>query len=154
VKREAELVAAVLSVVSPEWLATEGFESPLPDLEPYPNFGQRRIYNKTSRSTHAGVDIAAPSGTPARASNAGRVVLAAKLYLSGNTVIVDHGLGVFSYYCHFSKLLVKRGDLVRKGDQMALVGSTGRSTGPHLHWSLRLLDSRIDPFSLVALPLK
>lgn len=69
-------------------------------------------------------------------------------------MIIDHGLGVFSYYCHFSKLLVKRGDLVRKGDQIAQVGSTGRSTGPHLHWSLRLLDSRIDPFSLVALPLK
>jgi len=77
----------------------------------------------------------------ARAANSGRVVLAANLYYSGNTVIIDHGLGVFTYYGHFSKILVK-------------VGSTGRSTGPHLHWSVRVLDSRVDPFSLAALPLE
>jgi murein DD-endopeptidase MepM/ murein hydrolase activator NlpD len=143
----------VLRVVSPDWLATGSFESPLPGREPFPNFGQRRIYNKSSRSTHTGVDIAAPSGTPVRASNSGRVVLAGRLYLSGYTVIIDHGLGLFSYYGHFSKLRVKRGDLVRKGEVIADVGTTGRSTGPHLHWSLRLLDSRVDPFSLIALPL-
>jgi murein DD-endopeptidase MepM/ murein hydrolase activator NlpD len=154
VKREADLIAAVLSVVSPKWLASGSFLSPLPDYEPYPNFGQRRIYNKTTTSTHAGVDIAAPWGTPVKAANAGRVVLAGRFYLSGNTVIIDHGLGVFTYYCHFSKLLVKRGDIVKKGDLIAKVGNTGRSTGPHLHWSLRILNNRVDPFSLVALPLE
>jgi len=154
VKREAALVAAVLNVVSPKWLASGNFLSPLPDYEPYPNFGQRRVYNKTTTSTHAGVDIAAPLGTPVKAANGGRVVLAGRLYLSGNTVIIDHGLGVFTYYCHFSKLLVKRGDIVKKGDLIAKVGNTGRSTGPHLHWSLRILNSRVDPFSLVALPLE
>jgi hypothetical protein len=154
VKREQELVGAVLRVVSPEWLAEGPFISPLADYEPYPNFGQRRIYNNSVASTHVGVDIGAPWGAPAKASNAGRVVLASNLYLSGYTVIIDHGLGVFTYYCHFAKLQVKRGDLVRKGEVIALVGTTGRSTGPHLHWSLRIGPYRVDPFSLVALPIR
>lgn len=154
IRREQELIAAVLGLVSPLWLADGPFISPLGAYEPDPNFGQQRIYNKTVTSTHAGVDIGAPGGTPAVASNAGRVVLASNLYFSGSTVIIDHGLGVFTYCGHFSKILVKRGDLVKKGDVIALVGSTGRSTGPHLHWSVRIGPSRVDPSSLVALPLR
>lgn len=153
VAREADLVQSVFDIFTPDWLGTGGFQSPLPDREPFPNFGQLRIYNKTRQSVHAGVDIAAPWGTPALASNAGRVVLASRLYLSGNTVIIDHGRGVFTFYCHFSKLLVKRDDRVRKGQPIANVGNTGRSTGPHLHWAVRILDVRVDPFSLVSLPL-
>ena len=154
IEREAALVASVLSVVSPEWLGTGPFTTPLPEGEPFPNFGQRRLYNNDVASVHSGVDISAPAGTPARAANSGRVVLAANLYYSGNTVIIDHGLGVFTYYGHFSKILVKRGQPVKKGEVIAKVGSTGRSTGPHLHWSVRVLDSRVDPFSLAALPLE
>ena len=154
IEREAALVASVLSVVSPEWLGTGPFTTPLPEGEPFPNFGQRRLYNNDVASVHSGVDISAPAGTPARAANSGRVVLAANLYYSGNTVIIDHGLGVFTYYGHFSKILVKRGQPVKKGEVIAEVGSTGRSTGPHLHWSVRVLDSRVDPFSLAALPLE
>jgi len=154
IKREAALVAGILGRVSPAWMGTGPFQSPLSGFEPFPNFGQRRNYNNRIASTHSGIDISAPAGTPARASNAGRVVLAAELYYSGNTVIIDHGLGVFTYYGHFSKLRVKRGDLVAKGDIIAEVGSTGRSTGPHLHWSVRILDSRVDPLSLAALPLQ
>jgi len=154
VKREQELVAAVYSVVSPDWLGTGGFMSPIPGREADLNFGQQRIYNKSTTSVHQGVDIGAPWGTPVVASNSGRVALASSLYLSGKTVIIDHGKGVFSLYCHFSKLLVRRGDLVKKGQVIAKVGSTGRSTGPHLHWGVRILDSRVDPFSLVSLPLK
>jgi hypothetical protein len=151
IKREQELVAAVLSIRSPLWLADGPFILPLPDFEPFPNFGQRRVYNTTVASIHAGVDIGAPAGTRTIAANAGRVVLAGDLFFSGHTVIIDHGLGVFTYYCHFSKLMVRRGDLVKKGDIIALVGSTGRSTGPHLHWSVRIGSARVDPFSLVAL---
>jgi len=128
--------------------------SPIPDREAAPNFGQRRIYNKSYTSIHQGVDIAAPWGSPVRASNSGRVVLASSLYLSGRTVIIDHGQGVFSLYGHFSQILVKRGDLVKKGQVIARVGNTGRSTGPHVHWGVRILDSRVDPFSLVSLPLR
>jgi len=153
IKRESALVASVLNRVSPEWLGTGPFVSPLPEGEPFPNFGQRRLYNNEVASTHTGVDISAPEGTPVRAANAGRVVLAADHYFSGKTVIIDHGLGVFTFYGHFSRILVKRGDLVKKGDTLAEVGQTGRSTGPHLHWSVRVLDSRVDPFSLAALPL-
>jgi murein DD-endopeptidase MepM/ murein hydrolase activator NlpD len=153
IAREADLVQSIFDIFTPEWLGTGSFQSPLPDREPFPNFGQLRIYNKTRQSVHAGVDIAAPWGTPTLASNAGRVVLASRLYFSGNTVIIDHGRGVFTFYCHFSKLLVKRGDRVRKGQPIAKVGNTGRSTGPHLHWAVRILDVRVDPFSLVSLPL-
>ncbi len=152
IRRESEMVAAVLAVVSPDWLAQGPFQSPLPDFEPFPNFGQRRLYNKKVGSVHSGVDISAPRDTPALAPNAGRVVLASKLYFSGNTVIIDHGMGVFSYGCHFDELLAKRGDRVAKGQAIAKVGSTGRSTGPHLHWSVRILGARVDPFALLSLP--
>lgn len=154
VAREGDLIQSVFDIFTPEWLGTGNFISPLPGREPFPNFGQIRIYNKTRQSVHAGVDIAAPWGTPTLASNAGRVVLASHLYLSGKTVIIDHGRGVFTFYCHFSKLLVKRGDWVKKGQAIAKVGNTGRSTGPHLHWAVRILDVRVDPFSLVCLPLE
>lgn len=153
IRRESELVAEVLGRISPDWLAEGPFQSPLPAFEPFPNFGQQRLYNKAVASVHAGVDIAAPRGTKAVAPNSGHIVLANRLYFSGWTVIIDHGRGVFTYCCHFDRVLVKRGDLVRKGDAIAEVGSTGRSTGPHLHWSVRILSTRIDPFSLVALPL-
>jgi murein DD-endopeptidase MepM/ murein hydrolase activator NlpD len=118
-----------------------------------PNFGEKRIYNNVPRSSHSGIDIAAPFGSPARASNSGRVVLARDLYFSGKTVIIDHGLGLFTYYCHFSRLKVSRGEAVEKGSVIALTGSTGRSTGPHLHWGVRLHGSRVDPAALLGLEL-
>ncbi|MGD0782126.1 MAG: M23 family metallopeptidase, partial [Candidatus Aminicenantales bacterium] len=136
IRREAELVSDVLSLVSSDWLADGPFQSPLPNYEPFPNFGQQRIFNKTVASVHSGVDISAPRGTEEAAPNGGKIVLAARLYFSGYTVIIDHGRGVFTYCCHFDELLVKRGDLVRKGQAIGKVGSTGRSTGPHLHWSV------------------
>jgi len=154
VSREADLVQSVFDILTSEWLGKGSFRSPLPDREPFPNFGQLRLYNKTRQSVHAGVDIAAPWGAPVHASNGGRVVLASRLYLSGGTVIIDHGLGVFTFYCHFSKILVKRGDLVGRGQVIARVGNTGRSTGPHLHWAVRIRDVRVDPFSLVGLPIE
>ncbi len=153
IRRESVLVAEILGRVSADWLAEGAFQSPLPDHKPFPNFGQQRVYNKTVASVHSGVDISAPRGTRAVAPNSGRIVLANKLYYSGWTVIIDHGRGVFTYCCHFDKVLVKRGESVKKGQAIAEVGSTGRSTGPHLHWSVRILSARVDPFSLAALPL-
>ncbi len=150
IAREAEIVAAVYARITPRWLGNGSFVLPH-EGKAFPNFGQRRIYNNRPRSTHGGVDIAAPMGDPIRAANSGRVVLASYLYFGGKTVILDHGLGIFSSYGHMSKLLVKRGDSVGKGDRIGLAGSTGRSTGPHLHWSVRIYDARIDPFSLLAL---
>lgn len=154
VRREQELVAAVYSIITPEWLGAGNFVPPIPDRTAFPNFGQQRIYNKAHKSIHQGVDIAAPWGTPVKASNSGNVVLASSLYLSGRTVIIDHGQGVFSLYCHLSKILVKRGEAIKKGALLGKVGNTGRSTGPHLHWGVKIFNSRIDPFSLVSLPLE
>ncbi|MCJ7645061.1 MAG: M23 family metallopeptidase [Candidatus Aminicenantes bacterium] len=147
IRREAELVAWVYGIITPRWLGDGAFFQPN-EGKVFPNFGQRRIYNDAPRSTHTGVDIAAPQGDPIRAANAGKVVLASHLYLSGNAVIIDHGLGVFSFYGHMSKILVKRGQAVGKGDVIGKCGTTGRSTGPHLHWAVRVFDSRVDPFSL------
>jgi murein DD-endopeptidase MepM/ murein hydrolase activator NlpD len=152
IAREAELVSAVYSRLTPQWLGRGDFMLPH-EGKAFLNFGQRRIYNNKPRSTHGGVDIAAPMGAPIRAANAGKVVLASDLYLSGRTVIIDHGLGVFSIYGHMSKILVKRGADVSKGDVLGKVGSTGRSTGPHLHWAVRIYDARVDPFSLLGLRL-
>jgi murein DD-endopeptidase MepM/ murein hydrolase activator NlpD len=152
IRREAEILEIVYSVGPGAWLGEGAFELPHPAAET-PNFGEKRIYNNVPRSTHSGVDIAAPYGSPVRASNSGRVVLARDLYFSGKTVIIDHGLGLFTFYCHFSRLKVTRGEAVKKGAVIALAGSTGRSTGPHLHWGVRLRGSRVDPNSLLSLPL-
>jgi murein DD-endopeptidase MepM/ murein hydrolase activator NlpD len=148
IKREAELLNMVYGLETPRWLGDGPFALPL-DGRMAPNFGERRVYNNVPRSPHAGVDIAAPAGAPVRAANSGRVVLSRDLYFSGQTVILDHGLGLLTVYCHFSELKVKRGDDVKKGQVIGLAGSTGRSTGPHLHWSARVRQSRVDPAALV-----
>ncbi len=150
--REAEIVALVYASSDPEWLGDGGFIAPHP-AKAWPNFGQRRLTNNVLSSVHGGVDLQVPWGEPIRAVNRGRVVLASPLYLSGNSVIIDHGLGTFSFYGHLSKLLVHRGDMVDKGAIIGECGSTGRSTGPHLHWSIRVGDSRVDPFAMLAFPL-
>jgi len=152
IRREQEFLQDIYNCITPEWLGTGSFIPPL-DQEAFPNFGQRRIYNKRPPSVHAGVDIGAPWGTPIRAANSGKVVLASSLYFSGKTVIIEHGQGVFSIYGHMSKFLVKRGDVIKKGALIGKVGSTGRSTGPHLHWALKIYESRVDPFALVGMPL-
>jgi len=153
IQREAEILEMVYSVREEKWLGEGAFERPHPGGMT-PNFGEKRIYNNVPRSTHSGVDIEAAYGSPVRASNSGRVVLAKDLYFSGKTVIIDHGLGLFTFYCHFSRLNVSRGEMVKKGAVIALAGSTGRSTGPHLHWGVRLLGSRVDPAALLGLALQ
>jgi murein DD-endopeptidase MepM/ murein hydrolase activator NlpD len=151
IKREAEIVGLVYSLSAPEWLGDGDFMAPHP-AKAWPNFGQRRLMNNVLSSIHGGVDLQVPRGEPIRAVNRGRVVLASPLYLSGNSVIIDHGLGIFSFYGHLSRLLVKRGEMVQKGTVIGKCGSTGRSTGPHLHWSMRVSDSRVDPFAMLLLP--
>ncbi|MBP8274014.1 MAG: M23 family metallopeptidase, partial [Acidobacteria bacterium] len=89
--------------------------------------------------------------TPIKAPNAGRVRLAKDLYYSGNCVIIDHGLGVFSYFAHLSKINVAVGDMVTPGQIVGLVGATGRVTGPHLHWTMKVSGARVDPLSLLML---
>ena len=152
IKREAELVALATSIVTPEWLGDGPFALPN-DAPSWANFGQRRLNNNVLQSLHTGLDLRVPFGEPIRAANAGRVAMASDLYMGGKTVIIDHGLGVFSTYGHMSKLLVKRGEAVKKGQTIGLCGSTGRSTGPHLHWSVKIFSARIDPDAMLRLPL-
>ncbi len=117
-------------------------------------FGLRRMINDEPRSPHTGVDIIASEGSPVRAANSGRVVLTDELFFSGNSIVIDHGQGLYTMYFHLSKFLVKVGQKVAKGDIIGLVGSTGRASGPHLHWGVRLQETRVDPISLMSLSLQ
>jgi hypothetical protein len=109
-------------------------------------YGSQRILDGKPRQPHLGVDIAAPVGTTVVAPADGVVTLAyANMYFTGNSMVVDHGQGLASSFFHLSRFLVKEGQHVRQGEPIALVGATGRVTGPHLHWSLNLLDRSLDP---------
>jgi murein DD-endopeptidase MepM/ murein hydrolase activator NlpD len=112
-------------------------------------FGLRRIFNDKGRNPHSGVDIGAPEGTEVGACNDGIVVFAQELYLEGKTIIIDHGFGLYSIYMHLSEMQARKGDTVHVGEVIGLVGATGRVTGPHLHWGIKLLGAKVDPFSLV-----
>ena len=109
-------------------------------------FGNGRVYNGQAGAGHSGMDIAAPAGTPVKAPAAGVVTFAGPdLYLTGGTLLLDHGFGVSSNFLHLSRIDVKVGDRVEQGQVIAAVGATGRATGPHLHWGMNWFDVRIDP---------
>ena len=109
-------------------------------------FGSQRILNGVKKNMHNGIDIAVVRGTPVHAMTDGIVRLAAdNFYYSGNYVLLDHGEGLNSFYLHLSKIFVKEGERVKKGDIIGEVGTTGRSTGPHLHWGVQWYSKRIDP---------
>ncbi|HEU0152349.1 MAG TPA: M23 family metallopeptidase [Arenimonas sp.] len=109
-------------------------------------FGNQRVYNGTPGSAHSGMDIAAPTGTPVLAPAAGVVTLVAPdFYLTGGTLLLDHGHGISSNFLHLSRIDVKVGDRVEQGQLLGAVGATGRATGPHLHWGMNWFDVRIDP---------
>jgi murein DD-endopeptidase MepM/ murein hydrolase activator NlpD len=108
-------------------------------------FGLRRFFNKQPRRPHAGLDIAAPEGTPIVAPGPGNVVAADNFFFSGNAVFIDHGQGLITYYGHMSEILVKPGDRVARGDPIGKVGMTGRVSGPHLHWSIGLNRTWVNP---------
>ena len=114
-------------------------------------FGTRSIYNGSARSAHGGADFLSPSGTPVQAPNAGRVAIARDLYFTGNTVVIDHGLGLFSMLAHLSAIDAREGDSVSAGQVVGRVGATGRVTGPHLHWAVRAAGARVDPLAVLAL---
>lgn len=150
IKRESELLSAIYGMYTPMWLGDGEFITPS-EGEMSPNFGERRIFNNQPRSPHSGTDIASPFGADVKTSNSGSVVVANDLYYAGKTVVIDHGLGVFSMYCHFSKFNVRIGDQVSKGDIIGKIGATGRVTGPHLHWAFKVSGSRVNPLSLLQL---
>jgi murein DD-endopeptidase MepM/ murein hydrolase activator NlpD len=150
--REAERLEAIFTSTSPDRLWRGSFRLPIDGVEPSSSFGQRRVLNDERRSQHAGVDFGAPAGAPVHATQRGRVALASSLFWSGKTVVVDHGLGLYSFYGHLSAIAVREGQVVVKGTVLGRVGATGRATGPHLHWSARLGSARVNPLDLIALP--
>lgn len=117
-------------------------------------FGSVRIMNGQPRNPHNGEDIGAPLGTDVAATNDGIVRLTADHFFSGKGIFVDHGLGFYSMYFHLSEILVKDGDLVKAGQIIGKVGTTGRATGPHLHWGVKLNGARVNPYALLDLPFK
>ncbi len=117
-------------------------------------FGSRRVINGQHKRPHSGEDIAAPTGTPVYAINAGNVVATVDHFFSGKGVIIDHGVGLFSMYFHLSEIDVQSGQALHKGDTLGKVGSTGRATGPHLHWGIRLNGARVNPYALTTLPIR
>lgn len=108
-------------------------------------FGVRRFFNGEERNPHSGLDFAVPAGTPIKTPANGKVILTGSYFFNGNTVFVDHGQGFISMFCHLSKIDVKPGQVLSRGAVISKVGSTGRATGPHMHWNVSLNDARVDP---------
>ena len=108
-------------------------------------FGARRFFNGQPRAPHSGLDIAAPRGAPVRTASGGKVLAVADYFFNGLSVFVDHGQGLISLYCHLDSIEVRTGQWLEKGTRIGTVGSTGRSTGPHLHWTMVLNGTNVDP---------
>ncbi len=150
VEIEKEKIGKVWDIFTEDHLWDGNFIPPVAG-EMSDDFGLRRIINGEQKSPHTGVDVGAPEGAPVQASNNGRAVFTDDQFFSGKTLIIDHGIGLFTMYFHLSEILVTEGAVVKKGDLIAKVGKTGRATGPHLHWGIRLNGARINPVSLVTL---
>jgi len=148
VMRESKTIKRLFidSDTYPLWV--ERWIRPVPGLVVSP-FGRRSIINGMERSPHSGVDFKAAEGDPIKATNRGIVALVAHHFFSGLSVVIDHGGGIQSMYFHLSKDLVKVGQLVEKGAIIGLAGCSGRVTGPHLHFGIRLNNGRIDPIKLI-----
>ncbi len=145
----AELSRRFSRVTPPRWRTP--FLPPVEEYRPA-NFGARRVINGDPRMPHSAVDIHLPEGTPVRAIADGRVAFAGEQFFGGRSVVIDHGGGVFSVYYHLREFSVTEGQELPRGDRIGSVGATGRATGPHLHFGVRVPGGRVDPTRLFALP--
>lgn len=148
---ERKIIDAALTNWRPEELDDVLLEAPAPGTQSS-SFGSRRIFNNKPRAPHKGMDIAAGAGTPLAAPRAGIVSATGDYYFNGNTVIVDHGQGFISLYCHLSEIGVQAGQSLAAGDVLGKVGATGRVTGPHLHFATYLNGTAVDPALLLKSP--
>jgi len=148
---ERQKLRDIFDRVTLERLWDGKFRIPLDGVTTGTNFGRRRILNGNPGSPHGGVDLPGATGTPVHAAQRGNVVLAEELFFAGNAVVVDHGLGIYTFYGHLSEVDVKVGDAVETGAVLGKVGATGRVTGPHLHWGLTVERARVNPLLLVTL---
>jgi murein DD-endopeptidase MepM/ murein hydrolase activator NlpD len=144
ITRESKQIKSALRHWSQQDDVALAFEKPVEGPTSSP-FGLRRFFNEQARNPHSGLDIAAPEGTPIRAPAPGTVIETGDFFFNGNTVLLDHGQGLVTMYCHMNKIDVTPGQNVDSGEVLGEVGMTGRVTGPHLHWGVSLNDARIDP---------
>ena len=149
IRREQAAFAQAFAFSTPERLWEAPFRRPVPQEASASSFGWRRVINGTPRAPHSGTDLSVPVGTEVVASNNGRVVLVGNFFFSGGSIVLDHGGGLFTMYFHLSEFKVEEGALVKCGEPIALSGSSGRVTGPHLHWGARLSGARVDPLELL-----
>ena len=151
---EAVRMRALYDTVTPERLWRGPFTQPVASRKPGGGFGSRRIINGQPRMPHSGIDYSADRGTPVVASNRGRVALLGEFFFAGRFVALDHGLGLYTLYFHLDGVAVTEGQTVERGQTVGTVGTTGRSTGPHLHFGAQLGRARINPPDLYALPVR
>jgi murein DD-endopeptidase MepM/ murein hydrolase activator NlpD len=148
IARESKQIKSALRHWSQQDDVVLAFEKPVEGPTSSP-FGLRRFFNEQARNPHSGLDIAAPEGTPIRAPAPGTVIETGDFFFNGNTVLLDHGQGLVTMYCHMNRIDVTPGQTVDSGEILGEVGMTGRVTGPHLHWGVSLNDARIDPLLLL-----
>lgn len=148
ITRETQEMATIFAGFTAANPFAEPFKAPT--LGPISSlFGLKRIYNNSPQAPHSGLDIAAPAHSLVHAVASGQVVAIKDYFFTGNTVIVDHGMGVFSLYAHLERVQVKEGQTLHQGDAIGTVGKTGRATGPHLHWSMVVNQNLVDPLLFV-----
>lgn len=149
VQRERAILAKVYEKSSEIPLFEKGFKLPLESFITS-DYGKRRVFNDVKKTQHLGTDFRGGVGKPIENSNSGMVVFSGKLFYTGYTVIIDHGLGVFTMYGHLNKIYVQAGQYIKQGELLGEVGRTGRVTGPHLHWGAKIHGSWVDPMTLVS----
>lgn len=151
---ESERLSTLYRTVTPERLWRGPFTRPVAGTDAPTGFGARRIINGKPRAPHGGADYAATKGTPVVAANGGRVALVADYFFPGRLIVLDHGLAVYTLYFHLDTVAVTDGELVDRGQIVGTVGSTGRATGPHLHFGALVGGARVDPSALMKLDVK
>jgi murein DD-endopeptidase MepM/ murein hydrolase activator NlpD len=145
---EQEVLNKIYAASANELYIKKAFRRPM-DSVVTSIYGTRRLYNKQKKGQHLGTDFRAAIGDKVPTTNRGRVVFAGDLFYTGGTVIIDHGLDIFSIYGHLSKTTVSAGDMVERGHLIGLSGNTGRSSGPHLHWGVKIQGQYVDGMALI-----